>query len=274
MNRPPANTERPPRGLSRPGGPCGPEPGGGSPGPSGCRWTVERLHGRVADLLERAEPPADTARSARIHVVEAPCLVLGSTQGFQTVDQGRAAAAGVEVTRRRSGGGAVLLSPGSQVWVDFFIPDSDPLWSNDVAHAALWVGELWAEVIEPFATGPASIHSGRLVADRWGRLVCFAGTGPGEVFVRGLKVVGVSQRRSRQRVRIQTTVRLQHPPAAASDETARRSLDEFELLDITPEERVMGRAEMAHRGGSIAATEAELTESLLGALEAQATGSR
>ncbi|MCY4664949.1 MAG: hypothetical protein OXC00_09815 [Acidimicrobiaceae bacterium] len=258
--------------MSRPGGLAGAGVGSGTQG--GCRWTVERLHGPVADLLEWAEPPVDTARVARIHVVEMPGLVLGSTQRFETADQSRIAAAGAAVSRRRSGGGAVLLSPGSQVWADFFIPDSDPLWSDDVAHAALWVGELWAAVIEPFVAEPAAVHSGRLVADRWGRLVCFAGAGPGEVFVGGLKVVGVSQRRSRRRVRIQTTARVQHPPAATSGEAAQRSLDELELLDITPAERVAGRAVMASRCGSIAATEADLTEALIGALPAQAADSR
>ena len=258
--------------MSRPGGPAGAGTDSGTQG--ACRWTVERLHGPVADLLEWAEPPVDTVRVARIHVVEMPGLVLGSTQRLETADQSRAAAAGAEVSRRRSGGGAVLLSPGSQVWVDFFIPACDPLWSDDVAHAARWAGELWSAVIEPFVTSPISVHTGRLVADRWGRLVCFAGAGPGEVFVDGLKVVGVSQRRSRQRVRIQTTARLRPPPAPIGGDAADRSLDELELLDVTPAERVAGRAVMASRCGSIAATEADLTEALLEALEARGTGSR
>ncbi len=239
-----------------------------------CRWTVERLRGPVSGLLESAEPPTAAMRVARIHTVTGAGLVLGSTQSLETADQIRAAAAGTEILRRRSGGGAVLLLPGSQVWVDFFVPASDPLWSDDVAHAAQWVGELWSAAVEPFVAEPISVHSGRLVADRWGRLVCFAGSGPGEVFAGGRKVVGVSQRRTRSRVRIQTTARLGHPDTAASIRTDDRRLDELELLDVTAADREAGRAVMASRCGSVPATEADLTEALLEALQAQARGNR
>ncbi len=254
-------------------------------------WTVERLHGSVSDLLEAAEPSRGSPRVARLHIVDRPGLVLGSTQRLKTADHVRAAAAGTEVVRRRSGGGAVLLSPGRQVWVDFFVSAQDLLWSDDVTHAALWVGELWSAVIEPFVTEPISVHSGRLVADKWGQLVCFAGAGPGEVFVGGLKVVGVSQRRSRDRARIQTTARLRHPSAAGGCESAGSittgclidpelrpsaaggcesagsSLDELELLDVTPADRSAGRAVMSGRRSSIPAVEADLAEALVRALQ-------
>ena len=251
--------------MSRPGGPPEAKAEGAPTRRSAHPWTVERLHGPVSDLLGTPEPPESAARTARIHTVTRPGLVLGSTQGLETADERRAAAAGAEVQRRRSGGGAVLLRPGRQVWVDFFIPASDPLWSDDVGHAAQWVGELWAAVIEPLVAGPISMHSGRLVADRWGSLVCFGGSGPGEVFVGGLKVVGVSQRRSRGRARLQTTARLRRP---ASAEGADRDLDELELLDLAEQDRVAGRAAMATRSGWVPATEAQLTEALLRTLEA------
>ena len=227
----------------------------------GCGWTVERMRGPVSELLESAEPPAAATRVARIHTITGAGLVLGSAQSLETADPTRAAAAGAEILRRRSGGGAVLLIPGSQVWVDFFVPASDPLWSDDVAHAAQWVGELWSAAVEPFVAEPISVHSGRLVTDRWGRLVCFAGSGPGEVFAGGRKVVGVSQRRTRSRVRIQTTARLRR---GAADHV----LDELELLDIAPADRAAGRAVMATRCGSVPATEADLTKALLRVLDA------
>ena len=251
-------------------GPDGPD----SRARRGCRWTVERLHGPVSELLESAEPPAAATRVARIHIVTGAGLVLGSTQGLETADQTRAAAAGTEILRRRSGGGAVLLVPGGQVWVDFFVPASDPLWSDDVALAAQWVGELWSAVVEPFVAEPISVHSGRLVADQWGRLVCFAGSGPGEVFAGGRKVVGVSQRRNRSRVRLQTTARLRLPDTAASIRADDRLFDELEFLDVTAADRETGRAVMASRCGSVPATEADLTEALLGALQAQARDTR
>ena len=256
--------------MSGPGGPAGIETAPLRRG--ACGWTVERLHGPVSDLLEAAEPPATAARLARIHTVEEPGLVLGSTQRLEIADRSRASAAGTEVLRRRSGGGAVLLVPGGQVWVDFFLPATDPLWCDDVAQATRWVGELWSVVIEPFVAEPISVHSGRLEADHWGRLVCFAGAGPGEVFVGGRKVVGVSQRRSRHRARIQTTARLPHRPPSALGPAAGAALDELELLDITPADRVAGREAMASRCGSIPATESKITEALLRALEVEESG--
>ena len=232
------------------------------------------MRGPVSELLDSAEPPAAASRVARIHTVAGAGLVLGSTQSPETADQARAAAAGTEILRRRSGGGAVLLVPGGQVWVDFFVGASDPLWSDDVAHAARWVGELWSAVVEPFVAEPVSVHSGRLAADRWGRLVCFAGSGPGEVFAGGRKVVGISQRRTRSRVRIQTTARLGRPGTASGVRAGDRRLDEFELLNVTAADRETGRAVMASRCGAVQATEADLTGALLGALEAQAGGAR
>ena len=237
------------------------EAGGAATCSSAHPWTVERLQGPVSALLGSAEPPAAATRVARIHTVTGPGLVLGSTQSLQTADRIRAAAAGTGILRRRSGGGAVLLRPGGQVWVDFFVPASDPLWSDDVAQAAQWVGELWSAVIGPFVSEPISVHSGRLVADRWGRLVCFAGSGPGEVFAGGRKVVGVSQRRTRSRVRIQTTARL-------AQEAADHILDEFEFLDLTPADRAGGRALVEGRCGTIPATEPALTDALIQALNA------
>ncbi|MCY4421629.1 MAG: hypothetical protein OXC06_01020 [Acidimicrobiaceae bacterium] len=194
--------------------------------------------------------------------VEGPGLVLGSTQ-----KAGAAAGAGVEVLRRRSGGGAVLLRPGRQVWADFFVASTDPLWHDDVTLAADWVGRLWASAVARFTTAVCSVHTGRLVADRWGRLVCFAGMGPGEVSVNGRKVVGVSQRRSRDRVRIQTAARLQPADGQAAPSSAADGLDELDLLDLSAAERAEGQTVLASRSTSIAATEAELTESLLRGLQ-------
>ena len=232
--------------------------------PSGrLEWTIEHRRGPVSDLLALDDPPTDTSRLARMYTVEGPGLVLGSAQTAAAADERRAASAGVEVLRRRSGGAAVLLWPGRQVWADFFVAATDPLWHDDVTLAADWVGRLWASVVAGFTTAVCSVHTGRLVADRWGRLVCFAGMGPGEVSVSGRKVVGVSQRRSRDRVRIQTAARLCPAGAPTAGSPAADGLDELDLLHLSSAERAEGHRVLASRSTSIAATEVELTESLL-----------
>ena len=229
-------------------------------------WTVERLSGSVSELLDAPEPPPGSPRLARLHTVERPGLVLGSAQPASVADWAAAADAGVEVVRRRSGGGAVLLQPGRQVWADFFVPADDLLWSDDVTEAARWAGALWSSAVAPFAAEPVSVHTGRLTADRWGKLVCFAGQGPGEVFAGGLKVVGVSQRRNPRRARIQTTARLAARHGTDAAEEAGPGLDELEFLDLEPHDRAVGRAAMARRCGAVQATAEDLTRALLQAL--------
>ena len=228
--------------------------------PAAGGWSVQTRHGPVPELLAAEEPPADAPRLVRLHSVQRPALVLGSAQRT-AVDRAAVAAAGVEVVRRRSGGGAVLLWPQQQVWADFFVPAGDPLWNDDVSEAALRVGRIWARALAPFAKAAVSLHSGRLVADSLGRLVCFGGQGPGEVLVGGLKVVGLSQRRTRHRARIQTAARLGEP----------EGIDELGLLDLGERERATGRADLARRRGCLGVGAAELTEALLSAVGAEAS---
>ena len=56
------------------------------------------------------------------HDVAGPALVLGSSQPDSTIDLDACSRAGIEVVRRRSGGGAVLLVPGEVVWLDVIVP--------------------------------------------------------------------------------------------------------------------------------------------------------
>jgi lipoate-protein ligase A len=128
-----------------------------------------------------------------------PAVVLGSTQPLASIDQAATGRFGTELVRRRSGGGAVFVAPGAQVWLDLFVPVGDPLYDVDVSRAAGFVGELWREALVALG-GPGGdfvVHTGPLVTSQWSRLWCFSGVGPGEVSSNGRKLVGVSQRRSR-----------------------------------------------------------------------------
>lgn len=168
-------------------------------------WLVER-HTGPAGALHALVPPDDGRRRLWVLEPTGPAVVLGSTQDESSVDHGSAAGAGVEVVRRRSGGGAVWVAPGDPIWVDVLVPRADPLWDDDVARAFLPVGRAWVAALAAVGVGDARVHDGPMVHSDWSRSVCFAGRGPGEVFVGGAKVVGISQRRTRAGARFQCAV--------------------------------------------------------------------
>jgi lipoate---protein ligase len=172
-------------------------------------WVVERHRGSARAFHERVVPEP-VARAVWLHDVTRPAIVLGSAQDAGVVDADAATAAGVEVVRRRSGGGAVLLMPGEVLWVDVVLPAGDPLWLDDVSRAMWWIGEAWSAVLGPLA----SVHRGPLVTSAWSRLVCFAGLGAGEVTIGDAKAVGVSQRRTRSWARFQCAAYTRWRPSA------------------------------------------------------------
>jgi lipoate-protein ligase A len=164
--------------------------------------------GRAGDLLDLPFP-SPAARQVRVLEIDRPALVLGSTQAAPV-----AAPAGLDLVRRRTGGGAVLVEPDGQVWVDVFIPRDDPHWDDDVARAFVWLGETWSTALVAVGIDGATVHHGGLCTTQWSRLVCFAGLGTGEVTVAERKVVGLSQRRTRVGALFQCAVPLVWRPAA------------------------------------------------------------
>lgn len=132
-------------------------------------------------------------------------LVLGSSQKADAARAGVLEELGIALVKRQSGGGSVLVQAESLVWIDVFIPRDDPLWEDDVGKSALWLGKVWQATLAEFGVS-AVVHQGRYEPGNWGNLVCFAGQAPGEVFVKGKKSVGISQRRTRQGARFQTAL--------------------------------------------------------------------
>jgi lipoate-protein ligase A len=191
-------------------------------------WRVEEAAGAAADLHHR-DLTAPLVRTVRVNRVERPALVLGSAQPLDAADAEACAAAGVDIARRRSGGGAVLLEPGQALWVDVEVPRGDELWDDDIVRSSWWLGETWAA-----ARGGGQVHRGQLVATEWSPLVCFAGLGPGEVTVGGAKAVGISQRRTRAGARFQCVVPGTWDPARLAG-----------LLAIAPERREALVADLA-----------------------------
>jgi lipoate-protein ligase A len=158
-----------------------------------------------------------TRRTVVVRHPSAPVLVLGSSQPATTVDVERARAAGVAVTRRRSGGGAVLVAPGDPVWIDVWLPRGDPLWDDDVIRAGAWLGRCWMSALGRLGVVDLTVHGGRSSGGPWSRVACFAGLGPGEVAARGRKLVGVAQWRSRQGALFHSVVYRRWQPAALVD---------------------------------------------------------
>ena len=192
--------------------------------------------------------------SVRVVEPSGPAVVLGSTQSAGVVDAERAAAAGVAVVGRRSGGGAVLVRPGELVWADVFVPAGDRLWAADVGRATHWLGELWAEALADLGV-EVTWHDGPLVAARWSTLVCFAGLGPGEVRQGSAKVVGTSQRRTRAGALFQCAALLRWDPAAL-----------LGLLDLSAREREAGERVLSGVAAGLAVAARDLEARLLAGL--------
>lgn len=193
--------------------------------------------------------PIGPAPQIWLNTITEAALVLGSTQrDLSIVDQAACDAAGVDVVRRRSGGGAVLLLPGEATWLDIIIPVGGPGWADDVHRPMVWFGRLVAAALSEVnpSFGVVS-HDGGLVSTDFSRLLCFDGIGPGEVILDGRKLVGISQRRARGVARLQCCWYQRYDPAelvALLAAEVRPSLDALQpiaTIDATTSRAVIER---------------------------------
>lgn len=164
-----------------------------------CRGTAQELHDRgLGDVTRPAVWIQSPARRA---------LVLGASQTHDLIDEARAAARGIEVCRRRSGGGIVLVDPAESVWIDIVVPIDGRGAMSDPGPLSRWVGAAWLRALRHLRIDELEVHGGRSTDRERAGLLCFAGLGPGEVLQRTpegpSKVVGLSQRRTRTVARVQ-----------------------------------------------------------------------
>jgi lipoate---protein ligase len=221
------------------------------------RGTVRALHEGSAALVAGSTEPASRARIISAHDPVDSALVLGSSQPEVVADLDACRVAGIDVVRRRSGGGAVLVQPGSVLWVDIVLSANDPVWSPDVGRATWWVGEAWAKALSRAGCSGLDVWKGPMRHNVWSSLVCFAGLGPGEVVdAYQSKVVGISQRRTRQGALFQCACILRWEP--------RRLL---ELLALPASRIEAGVEDLAHVAAGVPPEQARgLVGHLLSAL--------
>lgn len=161
-------------------------------------WNVEHWRGTAADFHQFVPP---SRRALWVVELTEPALVLGSAQPPHSVDAAVAARLGVTVARRHSGGGAVWLHPEQSVWVDVTIARDDPQWVDDVPSSMRWLGDTFVDALRDVQD--VRTHEAPYRATDLARTVCFGGLAPGEVVASGEKLVGISQRRTRDGARFQ-----------------------------------------------------------------------
>lgn len=177
------------------------------------RTTVAEAHG--------APFPEQVRRAVWFIEPNDGAVVLGSAQRLASIDLGEVARRGLTVVRRRSGGGAVVIEPGTSSWFDVWLPADDHLFERDVSLSAHWLGEVVVGALDLLGVAAQRVTSDEVesVAERsrWAPVVCFAGASGGEVLLDGRKAVGISQRRNRAGARFQVLVlHLFDPEATAS----------------------------------------------------------
>lgn len=187
------------------------------------------------------------------HEPTAPALVLGSSQADADVDVDACERAGVDVVRRRSGGGAVLLVPGDVVWLDVIVPTGSADWTPDVHAQMVWLGRRLAEVIaalRPELLGDIHVHEGAMVRTPRSSTICFDGLGAGEVVLGDRKLVGISQRRTRHAARLQCCWYSSYDPATLAgllSESVRPSVAELRPVATLDTEAALAVPAALHR---------------------------
>lgn len=175
-------------------------------------WRFKQLRDS-AEAIHSRELPAE--RAIWHASISESAVVLGSKQDASIVNQSSCQKEGIAIVHRRSGGGVVFLQADAHLWIDFVVPRDDELWRDDVGESMWWLGDLWADALAKCDIADRDqlrVHRGGFERSSLSDLVCFGGLGPGEVTLHGQKVVGISQRRTREMARFQCVVHQRWSP--------------------------------------------------------------
>ena len=155
--------------------------------------------------------------TVRWHRFAETALIAGPATGG-SVDAEAAATHEIPVFQRRWGGGPVLLTTEA-ISLAVAIPTGHPLWRNDLTESYAWLGNALAGACWELAIGARTIPVAEARADdpALGRLACYAGRSPYEVFVGNRKLWGLSQRRTQTTAIYVAGIYLDGDPAALAD---------------------------------------------------------
>jgi len=132
-----------------------------------------------------------------------PAIILGAAQRPNEQQLARAVSQGVELVRRKSGGGAVMAG-AEMLSVSVFLPRHHPISTGSTVKAYHWIGELWQKVFTSYRLctrlpNAEDIAQSKQQAERhsidW---ACYGAVAHGELLdQQGRKLLGVAQIRSR-----------------------------------------------------------------------------
>lgn len=160
-------------------------------------WSVETRNGTAQELHDAPAPDVSNGGLAVVNKISRNALVLGSAQSADLVNPEALDRANVELVKRSTGGGIVYIDAVADLWIDFYLPTSDERTQASLEGSFDWLGQLWLRALGE-TTLDLSISSSKPSSPTSeSGLYCFASPGFGEVCSADHKIVGISQRRTR-----------------------------------------------------------------------------
>ena len=164
--------------------------------------TMPEEQSRIAAILEAGvEQP-----QVLFWQYDQAAVIMGCSQKPAADQESRAHAAGLPITRRRSGGGAVLAGPW-MLSVTLFIPTDHLVSQQNIIEIFGWFEQIWITALERSGVpcrgvDQTEIGRSKVISEAKGlKWACYAGLSHGElVSPDGRKLVGLAQIRKRKGV--------------------------------------------------------------------------